>query len=50
LLRRAHCTVGRVTRVRSRAPRGHVLRQSRRAGLRLAKGARIGLVVSTGRR
>ena len=50
LLRRAHCSIGRVTRVRSRAPRGRVLRQSRRAGLRLAKGARIGLVVSAGRR
>ena len=50
LLRRAHCSVGRVTRVRSRAPRGRVLRQSRRPGLRLAKGARIGLLVSAGRR
>jgi hypothetical protein len=50
LLRRAHCGVGRITRARSRAQRGHVLRQSRRPGLKLAKGARIALVVSAGRR
>jgi hypothetical protein len=48
-LRRAHCRVGQVKRVRSRVPRGRVVRQSRRAGTRLAAGSRVGLVVSAGR-
>jgi hypothetical protein len=48
LLARAHCSVGKVTRVRSRVKRGVVIRQSPRAGLRRARGAKVALRVSRG--
>jgi uncharacterized repeat protein (TIGR01451 family) len=50
LLVEAHCATGKIRRVYSRAPKGRVVAQSRRPGLQLAAGARIGLVVSKGRR
>jgi Tol biopolymer transport system component len=43
-IRRANCRVGRVRRARSRRV-GRVLRQSPRAGVRRARGARVNLVV-----
>ena len=48
LVARAHCTVGRITRVRSRAKRGVVVGQRPAAGLRRARGAKIALRVSRG--
>lgn len=47
LIRRAHCSVGRVRvkRVRARRYRGIVLGQSPRAGRQLPRGARVNLVV-----
>jgi hypothetical protein len=50
VIRRAHCSVGRVRSVRSRAARGRVVRQSPRAGTRLRSGAKIILVISRGSR
>jgi GH25 family lysozyme M1 (1,4-beta-N-acetylmuramidase) len=44
-IRRAHCSVGRVRRVRA-WPRGRVAAQRPRAGSRLPRGARIRLVVA----
>jgi beta-lactam-binding protein with PASTA domain len=49
-IRRAHCSVGRVRRARSRRARGRVIAQSPRAGLRRPAGTRVNLVVSKGRR
>ena len=48
LLARAHCSVGKVTRVRSRAKRGVVLRQRPVAGSRRPRGAKVSLRVSRG--
>jgi hypothetical protein len=48
LLRRAHCSVGKVTRARSRVKRGVVLRQRPRAGARRPRGAKVALRVSRG--
>jgi beta-lactam-binding protein with PASTA domain len=50
LIRRSHCSVGRVRSARSRRPRGKVVAQRPRAGTSLAAGARVHLVVSRGRR
>ena len=47
-IRRAHCSVGRISRARSVRPRGRIVRQSPRAGRRLVRGSRINLVVSLG--
>jgi hypothetical protein len=47
---RAHCSVGRVRKARSRKPSGRVLSQSPRGGVTRAKGTRVTLVVSRGRR
>jgi uncharacterized delta-60 repeat protein len=44
-IRRAHCRLGRVRRVRARRFRGIVIGQSPRAGRRLAHGSRVNLVV-----
>jgi uncharacterized delta-60 repeat protein len=44
-IRRAHCRVGRVRSVRSRRFRGIVVKQSPRAGRRVARGTRVNLVV-----
>lgn len=49
-LRRANCSVGRVSRARSRRARGRVIRQRPRPGAVRARGARVSLVVSRGRR
>ena len=50
-LRRAHCTLGSVTRAYSQTiPKGRVIRQSRRPGLQLPDKARVNVVVSRGRR
>jgi subtilisin family serine protease len=50
-LRTRNCNLGKVTRASSSVVRkGRVLRQSRPAGTGLAAGARIGVVVSLGRR
>ena len=48
LLARAHCSVGKVTRVRSRVKRGLVLRQTPAPGSRKAPGAKVSLRVSRG--
>ena len=48
LLARARCSLGKVTRVRSRVKRGVVLRQSPVAGSRRARGAKVSLRVSRG--
>jgi PASTA domain/Divergent InlB B-repeat domain len=45
----ARCRAGRVTATRSRARKGHVVRQSPRAGTRLRAGGKVDLVVSRGR-
>jgi hypothetical protein len=50
LIVRARCRVGRVRRARSRRPSGRVLSQRPRAGVRRARGTRVNLVVSRGRR
>jgi hypothetical protein len=50
LIVRARCRVGRVRRARSRRATGRVLSQSPRAGVRRARGSRVNLVVSRGRR
>ena len=47
-LARAHCSLGKVTRVRSRARRGVVVAQRPRAGVRKARGAKVALRVSRG--
>jgi beta-lactam-binding protein with PASTA domain len=48
-LRRAHCRLGKVTRVPSiRSKIGKVLRQSPRAGRRLASGSKVSLAVGRG--
>ena len=48
---RARCSPGRLTRAYSaRVKKGHVIRQKPNAGARLPRGARVGLVVSLGRR
>ena len=50
LLVSRHCRLGRVGHAFSRAVRkGRIVSQTRRPGLRLARGARIGVVVSRGR-
>jgi RTX calcium-binding nonapeptide repeat (4 copies)/PASTA domain len=48
LLVRAHCSLGKVTRVRSRVKRGTVLKQSPAPGLRRARGTKVSLRVSRG--
>ena len=51
LLAKRGCSVGRVSRVRSRrVARGRVVAQRPTPGLRLARGARVRLVLSRGRR
>ena len=47
---RARCRVGRIRRARSMKARGRVVRQTPRAGAVRARGARVHLVVSRGRR
>jgi len=49
LIARARCRVGRVRRARSARPRGRVLSQSPRAGVRRTRGTRVNLLVSRGR-
>ena len=49
-LRRANCSVGSVRRARSRRPRGRVISQKPRPGAVTARGTRVSLVVSRGRR
>jgi hypothetical protein len=49
-LRRAGCSVGHLRYVRARVPRGRVTAQAPHAGRRLARGARVTLTVSRGRR
>ena len=48
-IRRAHCSVGRVRRVRSRRPRGRVISQSLKPGARKDVATKVNLVVSRGR-
>ena len=50
LLHSAHCTLGKVTRVRSRRPRGRVVSETPAAGKHRSAGARVKLKVSRGRR
>ena len=51
LLAKKGCSLGRVTRVRSRrVARGRVVAQRPASGLRLARGARVRVVLSRGRR
>jgi hypothetical protein len=47
-LTRAHCSLGKVRRVRSHARRGVVVGQRPRAGMRKARGAKVALRVSRG--
>jgi beta-lactam-binding protein with PASTA domain len=50
-IRHGNCRVGQVTRkFSSRRLKGHVIRQAPRGGRHLANGARVNLVVGTGRR
>jgi glucose/arabinose dehydrogenase len=49
-IRRAHCRVGRVRQQRSSRARGRVVAQSPRPGARRARGSRVHLTVSRGRR
>ena len=46
----SHCSVGKVTRVRSKLSRGRVVSQNPAAGTTLAVGARVDLVISKGGR
>jgi RTX calcium-binding nonapeptide repeat (4 copies)/PASTA domain len=48
LLVRARCSLGKVTRVRSRVKRGTVLKQSPAPGLRRTRGTKVSLRVSRG--
>lgn len=50
LLRRAGCSAGSVRYARSKRPRGRVVRQAPRKGLRLCAGVRVNVVVSRGLR
>jgi hypothetical protein len=50
MITRARCRVGRVRRAKSRKPRGRVVRQTPRWGVSRARGTRVNLVVSRGRR
>ena len=51
LLSSKRCALGRVTRTYSaKVKRGKIVKQSRRPGVRLARGTRINVVVSRGRR
>ena len=50
MITRAHCRVGRVRRARSGKPRGRVVEQTPRWGVSRARGARVNLVVSRGKR
>ena len=47
---RARCRVGRVRRARSPKPRGRVVSQSPRPGVTRARGTRVNLLISRGRR
>lgn len=50
MITRARCRVGRVRRARSRKPRGRVVGQTPRWGVSRARGARVNLIVSRGKR
>ena len=51
LLVKRGCALGRITRSYSRrVARGHVIAQKRQPGLRLKRGAKVGVVLSRGRR
>ena len=50
LLRKAGCTAGTVRYARSKRPRGRVVRQTPRKGVRLCLGVRVNVVVSRGLR
>jgi thermitase len=50
LLSAHHCRLGKTARVFSRRARGRVVRQNRRPGTRLTRGARVNVVVSRGAR
>ena len=50
MITRAYCRVGRVRRAESRRPRGRIVKQSPRWGVKRARGARVSLVVSRGKR
>ena len=50
MITRARCRVGRVRRARSGKPRGRVVGQTPRWGVSRARGARVNLVVSRGKR
>ena len=49
-LARAHCRVGKIRRVYSRAKRGRVISQKPRFGTVLRNGGKVNLVVSRGRK
>ncbi len=48
LLRKAGCAAGTVKYARSKRPRGRVVRQTPRKGVRLCFGVRVNVVVSRG--
>jgi hypothetical protein len=50
MITRARCRVGRVRRAKSTKPRGRVVKQTPRWGVSRARGTRVHLVVSRGRR
>jgi beta-lactam-binding protein with PASTA domain len=49
-IRAAHCSVGKITRVRSKKKKGIVVKQRPLAGRTLAAGSKVKLWVSRGRR
>jgi beta-lactam-binding protein with PASTA domain len=44
----AHCRVGKVTKAKSSVKKGSVVKQKQAPGKRLASGAKVDLVVSSG--
>jgi plastocyanin len=50
MITRARCRVGRVRHTRSLKPRGRIVKQTPRWGVKRARGARVSLVVSRGKR
>lgn len=50
VLRKAHCSVGRVSRRYSASPKGHVVRQKPHPGVHRPAGSPVRLVLSRGRR
>jgi beta-lactam-binding protein with PASTA domain len=50
MITRAHCRVGSVRRAKSRKPRGRIVKQTPRWGTTRARGTRVNMIVSRGKR